>query len=145
MVSLGPSELNRTRWENSRDRSGVAFPKVCAFVSLQHDALCQYFIFSGIVHNCDVIMGAMASQITSLMIVYATAHSGADQRKHQSTTSLAFVRGIHRWPVNSPHKRPVTRKIFPFDDVIMPPGHAEFPLHIIDFYGEIGLVTMRVG
>ena len=43
----------------------------------------------------------------------------ADQRKHQSSASLAFVRGIHRWPVNSPHKRPVTRKMFPFDDIIM--------------------------
>ena len=42
-----------------------------------------------------------------------------DQRKHQSSVSLAFVRVIHRWPVNSPHKRPVTRKLFLFDDVIM--------------------------
>ena len=64
-------------------------------------------------------MGAMASQITSLTIVYSTVYSGADQRKHQSSASLAFVRGIHRWPVNSPHKWPVTRKRFPFDDVIM--------------------------
>ena len=45
--------------------------------------------------------------------------SGTDQRKHQSSTSLAFVWGIHRGPVNSPHKWPVTRKMFPFDDVIM--------------------------
>ena len=45
----------------------------------------------------------------------------ADQRKHQSSASLAFVRGIHRWPVNSPHKWPVTRKMFPFDDVVMNP------------------------
>ena len=45
--------------------------------------------------------------------------SGADQRKYQSPTSLAFVRGIHRWPVNSPTKGPVTRKKFPFDDVIV--------------------------
>ena len=44
---------------------------------------------------------------------------GADQRIHQSCASLAFVRGIHRWPVNSPPKGPVTRKMFPFDDVIM--------------------------
>ena len=67
----------------------------------------------------DVIMGAMVSQIPSFMIVYSTVYSGADQRKHQSSASLAFVRGIHRWPVNSPHKWPVTRKIFPLDDVIM--------------------------
>ena len=64
-------------------------------------------------------MSFMASQITSLTIVYSTVYSGADQRKHQSSASLAFVRGIHRGPVNSPHKWPVTRKMFPFDDVIM--------------------------
>ena len=70
-------------------------------------------------HYNDVIMGTMASKITSLTIVYFTVYSDTDQRKHQSSTSLAFVRGIHRWPVNSPHKWPVTRKMFLFDDVIM--------------------------
>ena len=64
-------------------------------------------------------MGAMTSQITSLTIVYTSVYSGADQSKHQGSASLAFVRGIHWWPVNSPHKWPVTRKMFPFDDVIM--------------------------
>ena len=64
-------------------------------------------------------MGTIASQITSLTIVYSSVYSGADQRKHQSSASLAFVRWIHRGPVNSPHKWPVTRKMFPFDDVIM--------------------------
>ena len=64
-------------------------------------------------------MGAIASQITRLTIVYSTDYSDADQRKHLSSTSLAFVRGIHQGPVNSPHKWPVTRKMFPFDDVIM--------------------------
>ena len=70
-------------------------------------------------HYSDVIMGMMASQITSLTIVYSTVYSGTDQRKHQSSAPLAFVWGIHRSPVNSPHKWPVTRKMFPFDDVIM--------------------------
>ena len=70
-------------------------------------------------HYSDVIMGAMASQITGVSIVFSTVCSGADQRKHQSSALLVFVRGIHRWPVNSPHKGPVTRKMFPFDDVIM--------------------------
>ena len=70
-------------------------------------------------HYSDVIIMAMASQITGVSIVYSTVCSGANQRKHQSSASLAFVRGIHRWPVNSPHKGPVTRKMFPFDDVIM--------------------------
>ena len=67
----------------------------------------------------DVIMGAIESQITSLTIVFSTVYSDADQRKHQSSAPLAFVRGIHLGPVNSPDKWPVTRKMFPFDDVIM--------------------------
>ena len=70
-------------------------------------------------HYSDAILSAMASQITSLKIVYPTVYSSTDQRKHQSSACLAFVRGIHRWPVNSPHKGPVTQKMFPFDDVIM--------------------------
>ena len=76
-------------------------------------------IYLSAFHYSDVIMGMMASLITSLMSVYSTVHPGADQRKHQSSASLAFVRRIHRRPVNSPHKWPVTRKMFPFDDVIM--------------------------
>ena len=64
-------------------------------------------------------MGTMTSQITILTIVYSTVYSGADKIKHQSSASLAFVREIHRWPLNSPHKGPVTQKMFPFDDVIM--------------------------
>ena len=52
----------------------------------------------------DVIMSPMASQITSLTIVYSTVYSGADQKKHQSSASLVFMRGIHRWPVNCPTK-----------------------------------------
>ena len=70
-------------------------------------------------HYCDAIMDTVASQITSLTIVCTTVYSDADQSKHQSSASLAFVWGIHRGPVNSPHKWPVTRKMFPFDDVIM--------------------------
>ena len=69
-------------------------------------------------HYNDVIMNAMASQITSLTIVYATVYSGSNQRKHQRPATLAFVRGIQRWPVNSPRKGS-TRKNFPFDDVII--------------------------
>ena len=87
-------------------------------------------------------MRVIASQITSLTIVYSTVYSGADQRKHQNSASLAFVRVIHRGPVNSPHKWPVTRKMFPFDDVIMaafqslqqwydtPCNHLSFPMQM---------------
>ena len=83
-------------------------------------------------------MGTMASQITSLTIVYSAVYSGADPRKHQSSASLAFVWGIHRGPVNSPHKWPVTRKMFPFDDVII--QITEFlccPLFLVMGLGKI--------
>ena len=81
------------------------------------DTLC---IIDGIYnHYYDVIMGTIASQITSLTFVHLTIYSDADQSKHQSSASLAFVRRIHRGPVNSPHKWPVRRKMFPLDDVIM--------------------------
>ena len=64
-------------------------------------------------------MGAMASQITSLKVIYSIVYSGTDQKKLLKLSLLAFVRGIHRSPVNSPHKEPVTRNMFLFDDVIM--------------------------
>ena len=64
-------------------------------------------------------MSAMASQVAGLTIIYSNVYSGAHRRKHQSSASLACVKWICRWPVNSPHKGPVTRKMFPFDDVIM--------------------------
>ena len=70
-------------------------------------------------HYSDVIMSSMAFQITSVSIACSTICLGADQRKHQSSALLAFVRGIHGWPVDSPNKGPVTRKMLPFDDVLM--------------------------
>ena len=70
-------------------------------------------------HHNDVIMSAMPSQITGVWIVCWTICSRAEYRKHQSCASLAYTWGIHRWPVYSPHKRPVTREMFLFDDVIM--------------------------
>ena len=68
-------------------------------------------------HYSDVIMSGMASQIIGVLIVYSTVSSGADKWKHQNSAPL--VRGIHRWPVNSPHKGPATRKMYLFGDVIM--------------------------
>ena len=64
-------------------------------------------------------MGAMASEITGVSIVCSTVCSGGHQRKHQSSASLAFLRWIHRWPVDSPHKGSVRREMFPFEYVIM--------------------------
>ena len=75
-------------------------------------------------HYSDVIMSTMASQITIVAIVCSTVCSDTDRRKHQSFASLAFVTGIQRWPVDSLHKGPVKRKMFPLDDVIMKWGNS---------------------
>ena len=85
----------------------------CCYIitSMQHRfSGIKRFLFPS--HYDDVKMCSMASQITSLTIIYSTVYSGTDLRKHQSSASLAFVQGIHRGPVNSPHKWPVTRKCF---------------------------------
>ena len=99
------------------------FNKPCIFV-------CNFYLYKKYVphyHYSDIIMGSMASQTTSLKIVYLSVYSG--QRKHLSPAPLAFAHGIHRWPVNSQHKGLITRKMFPFDDVIM--FHALKSDHII--------------
>ena len=70
-------------------------------------------------HKCEVIDSAMASQIVGVSIACPAVCSGTDQRKHQSSALLAFVSGIHLSPVDSPQRGPVTRKMFPCDDVIM--------------------------
>ena len=76
-------------------------------------------IYLGKSIDCNIDNTTLASEITSLTIDYSTVYSGTGERKHQGSASLVFVRGIHRWPVNSPHKGALTRKMFPFDDVIM--------------------------
>ena len=78
-------------------------------------------------------MGEVACQITSLTFVYSTIYSDADQSKHQSSASLAFVWGIHQVPVNSPHKWWVTRKMFPFDDVIMIQEWCQIEMYFFHF------------
>ena len=111
-------KINRPMPPSRRDFNTCAIPVHSRMASLQTPTEpCR-------IHYTDVIMSAIASQITSLTIVYSTVYSDADQRKYQSSVSLAFVRGIHRGPVNSPHKWPVTRKMFPFDDVIMSCGET---------------------
>ena len=101
---------------------------------------CPKAVGKGAIHYGDVIMSVMGSQITSLTIVYSTVYSGADQRKYQSSTSLAFMRGIHRWLMNSPHKGPVTRKMFPFDDVIM---FSSVGQNVSD-HGSFGAICVRI-
>ena len=118
-----------TNWSLRNFAYGTAFVRswhVQKFVAISRDkAAAKQFSFETnydgktLVHYNDVIMGAISSQITSLTIDYSIVYSDADERKHQSSASLAFVWGIRRGPVNSPHKWSVTRKMFPFDDVIM--------------------------
>ena len=70
-------------------------------------------------HYIDVIMTTMASQITSLTVVYSTVYSDADKKKTPKPLVTGLCAGNSPGPVNSPHKGPVTRKMFQFDDVIM--------------------------
>ena len=82
--------------------------------------LVGHFDWNLVVQKDDLTHVSTTTKEThGLTIVYSTIHSVADQRKHQSSLSLAFMRGIHRWPVNSPYKWPVMQKMFSFDDVIM--------------------------
>ena len=128
-----PKFCNRTFWPQVYQRH-IKFISVDRKIVLKFENVQDYGMqFIAVqcyfhVHYNDVIMGAVASQITSLTIVYSAVDSDANQRKHQSSASLAFVRGIHRGPVNSSHKWPVTRKMFPFDDVIMD-DHGQLDRH----------------
>ena len=97
----------------------ISICKLCYLQILLADTSESTAIIIDIKHFIDVIMSAIGSQFTRISIVYSTVCSGADQRKHQSSASRAFVRGIYLWPVNFPHKGQLTRNLFPFDDVIM--------------------------
>ena len=101
--------INLMNWVNTGSDNG--------FAPVWHQAIIT-------THYSDIIMSTMASQITGIPIVCSTVCSGADQRKYQSSALLAFLRGILRWPLDSPHKGPVTRIMFSFDDVIMQSGHT---------------------
>ena len=110
-------------WRNNMAKIFITMIIVNSTLKAQSRVLCAAFEWSNspfqIHRYSDVIMGAMASQITSPSIFYLIVYSYADQRKHQSSASLPFVRGLHQQPVNSPHKGPIRRKMFPIDDVIM--------------------------
>ena len=132
-------EFLRAGWYHGVGTLSVLITAPCGFPSKGTEIMRSFDIFFAVIMNSllwkqstsqwlhparhshynDVIMSTIASQITNLTIVYSTVYLATDQRKHQSSASLAFVRGIYRRPVNSPHKWPVTRKMFPFDDVIM--------------------------
>ena len=122
MVRLTTYQYWRTYWLTPNGLQAITWTTngqiIDAYVRHRSRWVKASYITGLFVHCNDVIMGAMVSQITSLTIVYLTIYSGANQRKHQSSASQAFVRGIHRSPVNSTHKWPATRKMFQFDDVI---------------------------
>ena len=114
-------------WWRTHDSNGLEFgmlmypdyPQNCFDLVM----VCWYSSFKPVSkalswHYNDVIMSTMASQITGASIVFSTVCYGSVQRKYLSFASLTFLRGIHRWPLNSTHKGPVTQKMFPFDDVI---------------------------
>ena len=109
----------------SRGLSSVVFAPFIVIISQWSKSVTHVYTSKGLalgglnLYYSGVIMDPMASQITGISIVYWIVCSGADQRKYQSSTLLAFAREIHWWPVNCPHKGPVTRKIFPFDDVLI--------------------------
>ena len=90
-----------------------------------HQELCTFTVSPPPVPhiNTDITVtsqwGRMCLKSPASRLFYSTVYSGSDQRKHKSSISLAFVRGIHQRPVNSPHKGSVKRKMFPFDDIIM--------------------------
>ena len=155
MLSLGeplvpPGDDKSWQHESSR------FPRTCPYTRawLCSKYGCKFSYLTNVTwtkryHSNDVTMSAMTSEITSLTIVYWTVYSGADQRKQQSSASLAFVWGTRRWPVNSPHKGPVTRKMFPFDDVIMIFSHFDgclpyveyLSVDICSFYSAFSVIT----
>ena len=110
-------QLSCTRTSLSHNAVSVSLTVIVTIVSPLLSPTAKYNTNSAAHYN-GVIMSAKTSQITSVSILCSTVGPGADHRKHESSTSLAFVRGIHRWLVNSPHKRPVTRKMLQFDDFI---------------------------
>ena len=114
-------------WVKMWSDSIARMPGCARFYSEMHETV----LLNCATHYRDVIIGVITSQITGLTIVYSTDYSIADQRKHLSSASLAFVRGNHRGPWTSPHKWPVTRKMFPFDDVIM--SDAWGPVRLTQF------------
>ena len=80
--------------------------RVSKWITIFPSLLFKYAGCNGLTkHYSDVIMGAMASQITSLTTVYSTTYSGEDQRKHQMTGEF-------------PARMASNAEIFPFDDVI---------------------------
>ena len=143
LIKIKKTFIHETAFENTVCEMAAILSKRRLVNSWQWCVIQAPGISRVIQHYSDVIMGTIASQITSLAIVYSTVYSDADQRKHQSSASPAFVRGIHRGPVNSPHKWPVTRKMFPFDDVIVRFPSDDFRVNYVYRASQLGIVCYR--
>ena len=132
-IDLGEHCINQLLWKNYNND----WPHgICNFSHNVYMRFCCVLFCCRFVISCwwfpsDFIMSTMESQMTSVSTVYSNVCWGTDQRKHQSSASLAFVREIPRWPVNFPHKRPVTWKMFPLDYVIMPLIHLPWFCRVI--------------
>ena len=124
------------QWFLERNCSDQCFTKICSIAFNWHHRK-SWFVFKWLLasqHVCWHVVDPATLRWRhngrdSVTIIYSTVYSDTDQRKHQSSASLVFVWGIHRGQVNSPHKWPVTRKMFPFDDVITNTsgGWQDFP------------------
>ena len=127
------SNVSRNGIEPKRQQTWIFKWMTAKFTDafMSHSLPVTYLIISEIAESgtnviqyySDVTISVMTSKITSLTIVYSTVYSGTDLRKHHSSASLAFVMEIRWWSVNSPHRGSVTRKMFPFDDVIINMTH----------------------
>ena len=118
IINVWMNFANATNW-NSR-HVFIHIHKTALVTHLRDPSLRRSIQFEMICHHySDVKISAMASQITGVSIAYLTVCSGPNQIKYQSSASLAFMMGVHRWPMNSPHKGPVTWKMLPLDDVIL--------------------------
>ena len=110
MSNSGASHIRYISLPINKNACGNNLPPTCPDIhqirtvkaELIHTVIHDFSVWMRRDHYRDVIISAMASQTTSVSIVYSIVCWGVDQRKHQSSAPLAFVRGIHRWPVNSP-------------------------------------------
>ena len=132
MLRFQSSDMNKIRYKRPDNTSIMVLALLTKVVEIQCKDTIYYIanVKRWHSHYDDVIMTLLAYQITSLTVVYSIVYSGVNQRKHQSSASLAFMREIHRGPVNFPHKLPVTRKMFPFDDVIMRMNQTDGPVSL---------------
>ena len=89
-------------------------------------------------HHSSVIMSMVVAQITGVSIVCSNVYS-ATSKKISKLGIIGLCEGIHRWPVDSAHKGVITRKMFPFDDVILVPSNINYRTNYIEvcFAGDI--------